>query len=254
MAKEKQKREKWWKTFTWYFYQLSMIAICITTIAIIYANKVSLKITIDEETGVLITILSLVLTFFGINTYSSFLANIAEEKEQLRELQSQYEDLMAFERRKGEHERKLLGYYQTCQMIIDSRMFNSQIFEWIIDLQHYIKECKDYLQTLYNENREFTYSSFKWDFIHVSRSIKIQLESFRNRILDEDSKFFTKVKESDKKNFLDGLNKKIIEIEALEEYDYTGETKAKSMMKEPQLSLKERLKNVWSSIKRVFVP
>ncbi len=160
---------------------------------------------------------------------------------------------MSFERTQGLYSRKLLMYYQTCQMIIDSQSFNPQIYEWIFDLQHYINECKKYMMTLFHEKGELTYTSFKNDFCYISRGIKIQLFSFSERIQSQDSTFFTKVTANDKRNFLVVLNDELNQIDSLEDYDYINEnaTKQKAEKKE---NFSARLKNVWVSVKNLFRP
>lgn len=251
MTTEKTRHKKWWKTCSWYAYQLSMIAVCCITIAIVYANKALLEIKLNETTTVLMATIGFLFAFAGINIYSIFNTNIEEEKRRLRELQSQYEDEMRFEKTQGEYARKLLVYYQTCQMIIDSHTFNSQIYEWIFDISRYIRECKSFIKELYVEKRVSSYETFKSDFWYISRGIKIQLLAFRKRIQDDKSKFFSAVTESDERNFLDVLNQEILEVESLENYDYTGINERRPLDIEKQ-TMKEKLEDVWMSIKKLF--
>lgn len=242
---------KWWKTFCWYAYQLSMISVCCITIALVLANKVKLQITLDKSTTILLTTIGFLFAFAGINIYSIFNTNIEEEKGRLRDLQNEYEDAMRFEKKQGENARKLLVYYQTCQMVIDSQFFNPQIYDWLFDLRRYIAECKDFILLLYTEKRESSYVTFRDDFRYISRGIKIQLRAFEDRIKDRRSTFFNTVTESDKRNFFTVFDEVINEVKSLEDYDYTGKKRKKNVVKEPQL-LKDRLIAVWISLKNVF--
>ena len=136
-------------------------------------------------------------------------------------------------------------------MTIDSHTFNPQIYEWIFDISRYIKECKQFIFKLYEEKREFSYATFKSDFWYISRGVKIQLIAFRDRIQDNESKFFNKVTSNDKRCFLDVLNQEILELESLEDYDYSKTDLNKKALIQPQ-SFKERLTDLWISLKKVF--
>lgn len=251
MTTEKPIRRKRWKTLGWYTYQLAMISVCCVTIALVYANKIELQSKLDSPTTILLATIGFLFAFAGINIYSIFNTNIEEEKGRLRDLQNEYESAMKYEKTQGEYARKLLVYYQTCQMVTDSRIFNPQIYEWLFDLRRYIAECKEYILLLYTEKRESSYVTFRDDFWYISRGIKIQLRAFEDRIKDRKSTFFNAVTVSDKRNFLSVLDEEIKEVESLEYYDYTGKTRKKIVAKEPQ-PLKDRLVTAWISLKNVF--
>lgn len=248
---EIRKKRKWWKSITWHVYQFSMITVCCITVALIYANNNLIKVKLDGETTILMATIGFLFAFAGINIYSIFNTNIEEEKGRLRDLQARYEKEMMFERTQGLYSRKLLMYYQTCQMITDSQSFNPQIYEWIFDLQHYVSECKKYMVTLFRERGELSYTSFKSDFCYISRGIKIQLISFRERIQSPTSAFFSRVTPSDKRNFLDVLNDELIQVESLEDYDYIGGNVTKRDSEEKE-DISVRLRNVWVSIKKLL--
>lgn len=246
------KKNKWWKSTIWYLYQFSMISICCITIVILYYNHDLIKLNFDETAKFLLATIGFLFAFAGINIYSIFNTNIEEEKERLRDLQSAYEKEMAFERTQGEYSRRLLLYYQTCQMIKDSQSFNNQIFEWVNMLYNYICDFKVYLFTLYEDKRESSFVSFKHDFCNINRGILKQLNTFMCRIQSSQSSFFNKVKSSDKQYFLECLEERLHEIESLENYDFTSLNKG-PLTPKPDKTLSKKLKKIWESFKQLFV-
>lgn len=234
-----------------YFIVFFVFILCFVILAVIYANNTEFTANINNVTTVLLATIGFLFAFAGINIYSIFNTNIEEEKKRLHDLQRQYEDEFKFAKAQWKYSQKMITYYQTCQMIIDSHTFNPQIYDWIFDLHRYIKDFKAFLKGLHDQKRETHYVSFKRDFLNLSRGVNIQLAAFSERIQESSTSFFKGVTANDKKNFLEVLQDVILETDVLREYDFTEETKKSNISKDSD-PLSVKLKKVWISIKNVF--
>lgn len=191
------------KSILWYAYQFVMIILCIIFIVIFLGAKAQIIITeLNNLTTLLLVVIGFLFAFAGINIYSIFNTNIDEEKDRLKKLQNEYSDQLLFTKEQLDYSKELIKYYQTCQMIIDSKEFNAQIYDWVFSCSRQVDEFSIYLGRLFKEKHEKQYVSFKRDLLDITRGMCIQFNSFRNQTLCETS-FFKKITPSDQNNFIE---------------------------------------------------
>lgn len=206
------------KKIIWYFCVLSMFLVCCITIAIVYKNPDKLKID-SGETTLFMSIIGILFGFSAISIYSIFNATIEGEKRQFYLMRDELETEIQQYKDQWYYSLLLIRYYQTCQMILDSQSFNSQIIDWVLSLSREINSLKKFLQSLYDNFDESRFYACKRDIITISRGIRIHLQSFYDRINDASSTFFQGIHEEVKNNLLTNLKQTIDSIDKLEEFN-----------------------------------
>ena len=190
-----------------YGYHFSMIIICVVSLFFIWGPKAHIEFSnLNNITTLMLAVIGFLFAFAGINIYSIFNTNIDEEKNRLNELVNSYRSKLQFTIDQWDYSKKLIKYYQTCQMIIDSKEFNAQIYDWVFSIERQVVIFSDYLIKMYNCKQEREYVSFKQDLLDITRGINIQLSTFEEKMLTDGSSFWVNVKENDKKCFVDAYN------------------------------------------------
>lgn len=205
------------KKIIWYFCVLSMFLVCCITIAIVLKNQDRLIIK-SNETALFMSIIGVLFGFSAISIYSIFNATIEGEKRQLLSLHDDLSTEMQQNREQWNYSIRLIRYYQTCQMILDSQSFNAQVFEWVASLSDDINSFTNYLQALYDDSEGSRFYECKKDLLAISRGIGTHLHSFYRRIKDDKSTFFNGIYEEDKELFLANLKKTIEGLGNLEDF------------------------------------
>lgn len=205
------------KTVVKYFYHFSMIILCVVSLIVILGSWKQVEIKLNITT-IMLAVIGFLFAFAGINIYSIFNTNIDEEKERLKKIQNDYNEKLSFTQEQWRYSKELIKYYQTCQMIIDSREFNAQIYEWVFTCSKQIDDFTKYLDFLYKEEHEKQYVSFKRDLLDITRGMCIQFNSFNDKIIIiKKSQFFESITNSDKKTFISVFNDLIKKIKKFEQ-------------------------------------
>ena len=244
------KNANWWRRVCWYICVLSLTVICTISCFFVFSNWKSLIVDLDDKpTMLFMTVLGFLFAFAGINIYSIFNTNIEEEKRQLKIIQEEYQNKMRFTKTQWDHSILMMRYYQTCQLVIDSKKFNYQIYEWFFDINKSIDAFRAYLSSLYDEYHEEQFYSFRRDYMGISRGISIQLKSFQERINEPQSSFFKGINIEDKKICVRRLNELIEVIDSLGDEQYKKENDLSSFKEQP---LSKRIVMFLKSIKESF--
>ena len=198
-----------------YFCLFSVLIVCGIIVALVFANREKVGISLDQTGTLIFTVIGFLFAFAGINIYSIFNTNIDEKKNQLKILQGKYEKELIFTKKQWDFSKKLIEYYLKCQMVIDSQSFNRKDYDWLTSINKYIDEFTKYLTNLYQGFYDAQYSSLTSDFLEISDGMAVLLNSFYKRIDKPDSTFFEKMSVSDISYFKSYLQETITKLEEL---------------------------------------
>lgn len=235
----------WWKRYIWYGLLLSLIVLCFINVAFLIANWSTLDISISD-TNMYITFVGFLFAFAGINIYSIFNTNIEEEKKRLIDLSKVYEIKIKQAIDVFEYSQKLITYFQITLLMSASKNFNSQIFEWIDDLNKIIDDYTVFLYDLSKQDNNL-YDRMSFDFIEINRGICYSYEDFYNRISANDSSYFSNTTNANKRNVLQQLNETLSKIREIQVKDFSSLETHEESKDSP--SIRKGLNIIWNCIR-----
>lgn len=232
-----------------YFYHISMAVLAICNSIFLIRNIDDWDVNIDQ-TAILLTFLGFFFTFAGIYIYSVFNTNVELEKKNLRELTNKYGEELALANQGVYSVSKLLNFYQTGQLIVNSPRMNVHIYAWIDQLQTLYKEQTDYMRELYKRGLPI-HASYRLDLLSVCRGLSESLSMMIERIEKRKDVFF-----ADKKIPSNEQNRIINELKDLNELlckniEFTEDIVLPSYMENRNNSYIERFKRAWKELKGV---
>lgn len=221
---------------------MAVLAIC-NSIFLIY--NIDHWIVQVDQISILLTFLGFFFTFAGIYIYSVFNTNVDLEKKNLRELTNKYGDELAIANQGVYSVSKLLNFYQTGQLIVNSPRMNIHIYAWIHQMQSLYKEQIDYMRELYKRGLPM-YADYRSDLLSVCRglseSLSIMIENRKEQFFDG-----TQLPRSEQKRLINEL-KDLYEL-LHKDIEVTEDTELQSYVVQKDNSLIQRFKRAWKELK-----
>lgn len=173
----------------WFCYHFLMVVLCCTNLLFFICNWYDLKLSINDLSNILLTIIGFLFAFAGINLYSIFHTNIETEKERLIEMRETYENKMKIILNDIDFSSNITMLQLYCQLIFTSQKNNSQILEWVQKSLDLLKNIEQSLTNSKHNECLSLYNQKNDDVIAVSRGMVYLADIFMNKITDAPSYF-----------------------------------------------------------------